>query len=207
MAAGLFVSPTWADCSAAHQAACGGAHFRTIPYTSKPFDKAAATWRNLYFGLWRDFGQEALWPYVTKRRRLPPSASLKHSSQIPQTAYTSLTAKLWRWRAVTGWAWNDNSEHINVLELRATLTSIKWRVERLHQLDVRCLHLVDSLVVLHSLTRGRSSSRKMRRTLMRVNSYLLASGLHPLWGYVDTDQNPADRPSRRGVIKRFVRRV
>lgn len=94
-----------------------------------------------------------------------------------------------------------------MLELRATLTSIKWRVERLHQLDVRCLHLVDSLVVLHSLTRGRSSSRKMRRTLMRVNSYLLASGLHPLWGYVDTDQNPADRPSRRGVIKRFVRRV
>lgn len=135
---------------------------------------------------------------------------LQHHSDIPVKYHRlrmSLPAKLWRWRAVAGWTWNDNSEHINVLELRATLRAIKWRVERLHQLDVRCLHLVDSLVVLHSLTRGRSSSRKMRRTLMRVNSYLLASGLHPLWGYVDTHQNPADRPSRREVIKKLVKRV
>ena len=76
-----------------------------------------------------------------------------------------------------------------------------------HQFDTKCLHLVDSLVVLHSLTRGRSSSRKMRRTLMRLNSYLLASGLVPLWAYVDTHQNPADRPSRRGVKKRWVKKV
>ena len=34
---------------------------------------------------------------------------------------------------------------------------------------------------------------------MRVNSYLLASGLAPSWAYVDTHQNPADgSPSARG---------
>lgn len=35
--------------------------------------------------------------------------------------------------------------------------------------------MVDNLVVLHALTRGRSSSRKMRRTMMRISAYLLAS--------------------------------
>ena len=119
----------------------------------------------------------------------------------------SLPSKLWRWKTVTGWQWSDTTEHINVLELRAVLTAIRWKVEKLKQADLRCLHLVDSLVVLHALSRGRSSSRKMRRTLMRLNSYLLVSGLRPLWGYVDTSQNPADKPSRRGVKKRWLKKA
>lgn len=40
---------------------------------------------------------------------------------------------------------------------------------------------------------------------MRINSYLLASGLQPVWAYVDTKENPADRPSRWGVRKRWVK--
>ena len=118
----------------------------------------------------------------------------------------SLPAKLWRWKVVAGWVWQGSEEHINVLELRSVLTTIRWRIERLGQQNLRCLHLVDSLVVLHALTRGRSSSRKLRRTLMRISSYLLLSGLQPLWGYVDTSQNPADKPSRRGVKKRWVKK-
>ena len=125
-----------------------------------------------------------------------------------QRLRTSIPAKLWRWRTVAGWVWKGSAEHINILELRSVLTTIKWRCEQLLEQDARCIHLVDSLVVLHALTRGRSSSRKMRRTLMRINSYLLASGLQPLWGYVDTHQNPADKPSRRGRVKRkWVRKV
>ena len=133
---------------------------------------------------------------------------LQHHTDVPVKFHRlrrSLPASLWRWKTIAGWQWADQSEHINVLELRAALTTIRWRVERLKQLDLRCLHLVDSLVVLHALSRGRSSSRKMRRTLMRLNSYLLASGLHPIWGYVDTHQNPADKPSRRGVRKKWLK--
>ena len=119
----------------------------------------------------------------------------------------SIPAGLWRWRTVTGWKWSGEAEHINVLELRAVLTTIRWRIERMHQVNIRCVHLVDSLVVLHALSRGRSSSRKMRRTMMRVSALLLASGLQPIWGYVDTHQNPADKPSRRGCQRRWVRKV
>lgn len=119
----------------------------------------------------------------------------------------SVPAQLWRWKVVCGWKWSGSPEHINVLELRAVLTSIKYRVERLCQVDLRCVHMVDSLVVLHALTRGRSSSRKMRRTLMRINALLLASGLTPTWANVNTHQNPADRPSRRPIKRRWGKTV
>lgn len=111
----------------------------------------------------------------------------------------SVPSKLWTWKIVAGWKWTQAGDHINVLELRSILTSLKWRVEhRLHS-GVRLLHLTDSLVCLHCLTRGRSSSRKLRRTLSRINALILASNLQPVWGYIHTDQNPADKPSRWGV--------
>ena len=134
---------------------------------------------------------------------------LQHSTDLPIRHHRlrlSLPGRLWRWRTVAGWRWTDSSEHINVLELRAVLASVRWRVERLHQHDLRCIHLVDSLVVLHGLSRGRSSSRKLRRTLMRLNAYLLASGLQPVWAYIEKHQNPADKPSRRGVEKKWAKK-
>ena len=133
---------------------------------------------------------------------------LQSKTEIPVKFHrlrASIPSKLWRWRAISGWRWTGDQEHINVLELRSVLTTVRWRVEQLGQCDIRSLHLVDSMVVLHALTRGRSSSRKMRRTLMRIGSILLACGLSPLWSYVDTKQNPADRPSRWGVKKRWVK--
>ena len=111
----------------------------------------------------------------------------------------SIPARLWRWRIVSGWRWSGDPEHINALEMRAVLTTLKWRIHHKHQVNCRFLHLVDSLVVLHALARGRSSSRKLRSTLSRINALLLCSGNQALWGYVQTDQNPADRPSRWGV--------
>ena len=70
----------------------------------------------------------------------------------------SIPSRLWRWKVVSGWSWSGQAEHINSLELRAVLTTLKWRIERKLQVGCRFLHLVDSLVVLHALSRGRSSS-------------------------------------------------
>ena len=115
----------------------------------------------------------------------------------------SLPSTLWSWKTVMGWRWNDASEHINVLEMRAVLTSLRWRAVKRRAVQSKFVHLVDSLVCLHSLSRGRSSSRKLRRTLSRVNALLLASGSHCVWAYVHTKDNPADRPSRRPVRKKW----
>ena len=110
----------------------------------------------------------------------------------------SVPSKLWHWKVVSGWKWTKEGDHINVLELRAILTTLKWRICHQHHLNCRFLHLTDSLVCLHSMSRGRSSSRKLRRTMSRINALLLVSSSTPLLGYVHTDQNPADRPSRWG---------
>ena len=111
---------------------------------------------------------------------------------------TSIPGRLWKWQIVAGWSWKGTPEHINALEMRAVLTSLKWRIQHQKQIKGRFLHLVDSLVVLHALSRGRSSSRKLRSTLSRINALLLCSSNQALWGYIQTDQNPADRPSRWG---------
>ena len=120
--------------------------------------------------------------------------SVKH-----QRLRASIPAKLWKWRDVAGWLWRGDPEHINVLELRAVMTAVKWWIKKKKVQNTRFLHLVDSQVVLNCLSRGRTSSKKLRRTLMRINGLLLGSDLRPIWGYIHTSLNPADRPSRRGV--------
>lgn len=110
----------------------------------------------------------------------------------------TVPAKCWRWKVVAGWRWTKVGDHINCLELRAILTTMKWRLEHAGHRQTRLIHLTDSLVCLHALTRGRTSSRKLRRTMARINALSLAANVQPLWGYVHTHQNPADKPSRWG---------
>ena len=134
---------------------------------------------------------------------------LQEATDLPvryQRLRASVPGKLWRWKIISGWRWTGSTEHINVLEARAVLTCLRWRSEQLKQLDKRCVHLVDSIVVLHCLTRGRSSSRKLRRTVMRIGSLLLATGIQPTWGYIDTHQNPADKPSRWATKKKWLKK-
>ena len=114
-----------------------------------------------------------------------------------QRLRASIPARLWAWKTVASWRWTGAKEHINSLEMRAVLTAMRWRLERHKTIHVRFVHLVDSLVVLHSLSRGRSSSRKLKRTLLRINALLLATKSQCVWTYVHTKLNPADAPSRR----------
>ena len=134
---------------------------------------------------------------------------LLQSSSEQQVKYqrlrASVPAGLWQWKTIAGWVWQGSPEHINVLELGAIYTSIRWWVSQRKAHSCRFVHLTDSLVCLHALSRGRSSSRKMRRTMAKLNSYLLVCNLHPLWAYVNTSANPADRPSRRKVKKKWVK--
>ena len=110
----------------------------------------------------------------------------------------SVPAKLWKWTVVAGWKWRRGKEHINSLELRAILNAVKWRIQHCGHLGKRLLHLTDSLVCLHALTRGRTSSRRLRSTMARINALVLCSGSQFVWSYVSTDTNPADKPSRWG---------
>ena len=85
-----------------------------------------------------------------------------HGSRDHQRFRTSVPANLWSWRTVCGFAWSSaDGDHINRLELRAVYTALRWRVLRRKELRSRLLHLTDSMVCLHVLNRGRSSSRNL----------------------------------------------
>ena len=132
------------------------------------------------------------------------------SSSIPkfQRLRTSVPARLWGWKTVCGWRWKHGQrkvEHMNRLELRA-LHSGQMEDSKAATLAIPFLHLTDSMVSLLVTNKGRSSSRKLYLVLQRMCAYVLASGNVCLLGYVNTDQNPADRPSRRPVKRRWLKR-
>ena len=113
----------------------------------------------------------------------------------------TMPVRMWRWEPICGWQWREpkahaSSEHINRLEMRAALTAIKWRIQRQGLRGRRFLHLLDSLVSLQILNKGRTSSRKLESIVRRISAWILCSGNHVFLGYVDTKLNPADRPSR-----------
>eukprot|EP00435_Cladocopium_sp_Y103_P007463 s167_g2.t1 len=130
------------------------------------------------------------------------SSGVDHIAKF-QCLRQTVPPNLWHWKIVSGWQWSLSKEHINVLELRALEATIRWRIERREELQCRFVHLTDSLVCLHTMSRGRSSSRKLRRVVCRLNAVMLAAGVSPVFGYVHTDLNPADKPSRWKIRTKF----
>ena len=47
------------------------------------------------------------------------------------------------------------------------------------------------------LVKGRSSSKRLNHILSRINALVLAAGLHPLYGFIQSEWNPSDAVSRR----------
>jgi hypothetical protein len=56
--------------------------------------------------------------------------------------------------------------------------------------------LVDSMVAFFTLWKGRSSSPKLLLVLRKISALLLASGVMLLPGWIPSEVNPADAPSR-----------
>lgn len=119
---------------------------------------------------------------------------------------SSIPANLWKWAVVCGWEWHHATpQHINKLEIKAVYTSLKWRIARQHLRHSKSVHLVDSMVSLQVLNKGRSSSRKLKVVIRKICALLISSRLFMVLAYVNTGSNPADRPSRRPVKKKWVK--
>lgn len=114
---------------------------------------------------------------------------------------TTVEAAQWAWTSVISTAWRVLGEHINVLEARAVLLTLRWRYRRPEELYRRYLHLCDSRVCIGMLVKGRTSSRNLRRVLVKIAALNLASHCVPIYLYVNTKLNPADRPSRAAEVK------
>ena len=106
-----------------------------------------------------------------------------------------INSSLFHWAIVHGYPWKSEA-HINVLELQATLNAIKWRLRKAQNLKMSVLHLIDNQAVCAIVAKGRSSAYRLKHGLKKLNALVLASGLVLAVGYVATDANPSDIPSR-----------
>jgi hypothetical protein len=121
-------------------------------------------------------------------------ASLETGSSLKRWPLAAVDSSLWDWTVALSFA--QNNQHINLLEMRASLAALKWRIRTFPESHAIFFHLVDSLVNLAAIAKGRSSSRLLNGILRRYNALLLAANLHPLCGYLRSADNPADAPSR-----------
>ena len=85
-----------------------------------------------------------------------------------------------------------------MLELRACLAAVKWRLRRPEESCTIFAHMMDSQVCIATVAKGRSSSKGLNRILHRLNCLLVANGSFALVAYFHTKDNPADTPSRWG---------
>ena len=106
-----------------------------------------------------------------------------------------IRSRLFYWKIINGYPWKHRS-HINVLELQACVHALQWRLRKLSRFRHRVLHLVDSQVVASILTKGRSSSFRLRRAQQKLSALLLAGELRLSVGYIASADNPSDIPSR-----------
>ena len=109
--------------------------------------------------------------------------------------HVSLRADWWQWRIVFTTRWKFTS-HINALEMRMILQSIKWRSRSAGAFNSRWLHLADSMVSNYILSKGRTSSSLLQPITREIAAYLLALNSHQLQGHVDSIENPTDGASR-----------
>jgi hypothetical protein len=99
------------------------------------------------------------------------------------------------WTTILSAPWR-HSEHINSLELRAVLLAVHWVLSHPSSLSRRVYLLVDSTVTFFSLWKGRSSSPQLLWIVRKISALILASGLSLLTGWIPSEVNPADEPSR-----------
>ena len=118
----------------------------------------------------------------------------RHVFPYPTTA--------WEWRCTHIYAWRAK-QHINVMELVAFLNYLRSVTRGAENHSLRILHVLDSRVVSCVVSKGRSSSTKLNRTLRRICALLLAADVYvlPLWTI--SSWNFSDHGSRAvGPLKR-----
>jgi len=87
-------------------------------------------------------------------------------------------------------------KHSGALEAEAAVLGLRRLARCRRNLGRRGLFLIDARAVECALRKGRSSAPTLRRPLMAAAAVQLAEGLRMRFGYVPSELNPADPPSR-----------
>ena len=113
---------------------------------------------------------------------------------LDRTLHPTLVGLDWVEIVASPWRYH---EHINVLEMRALTTGLRWIGSFPDSGGSRLVVWSDSLVVVYAVRKGRSSSHPLLKCLRKLAAYVLATGIHVYCNWIPTEVNPADGPSRR----------
>ena len=101
-----------------------------------------------------------------------------------------------RWSTIVSHRWRFPVSHINVGELSAVSTGVRWVLTSPSSVNSRLLMVCDSQVVCAVLSKGRTSSFGLLRPLRALWAWVLAANLHLRLQWVPSHLMPADEPSR-----------
>jgi hypothetical protein len=152
--------------------------------------------------------QHSLWPLCSARRHATAQCLLAAADRAPadrprpmvptpppglDTYYSAVRAAPWRVDISHRWA---AAEHINALELRGALLACHRALSYPSSHSSRVFLLLDSAVAYFTLWKGRSSSPALLRIARKISALLLCSGVSLQLGWLPSELNPADAPSR-----------
>jgi hypothetical protein len=99
------------------------------------------------------------------------------------------------WKTIASYKWFFPA-HINMYEMNALQTGVKWASKFPDAMGSRLHALTDSASVLYSTAKGRSSSQ-LSSSLQRLAANLFAFDIVLTTYWIPSIYNPADKPSRR----------
>ena len=100
-----------------------------------------------------------------------------------------------RWKEAMRWRWSE-PEHINMLEMRTGLASVRRSARTKSCWGRRHLRITDSMVCLGGFAKGRSASPPILILCRRMAALDLGCGMREYWRWVPSERNHSDGPSR-----------
>lgn len=99
------------------------------------------------------------------------------------------------WHTAVQYKW-EHPEHINILEGRAIVLALRHVSRTTTNHGRRIVLFVDNTAVLGALSKGRSSSPALNQICRQVAALVLVADIDIEYYYVESKENPADKPSR-----------
>lgn len=100
-----------------------------------------------------------------------------------------------QWKTAIRHRWKI-TKHIHILEGEAFILGLRWWCRSHQNLGKRVPYFVDNQTLLSAVTKGRSSSKSLQNICRRVAALCLAGNINLIEGWVTSEKNPADGPSR-----------
>jgi hypothetical protein len=151
--------------------------------------------------------EEAL-AYLLARNGTHRSAEIRVDLGTPfsvgELCRQSVDPTHWLWKVLLSYEWKEKGQHINTLELVAILDLLRRQGRDAKHQGHRLITLVDNMVALSCLSKGRSSSRSLQAPLRRISAVCLAAHFRLCLAWVKSKWNPADGPSRWAKKRRMT---